>query len=463
MNRVSGPDANSCAGCHNLPNFVPGGGGDFVTSTYVGAERFDFVTFDRAEPPTQSGSKDEAGRVTTLQTIGNLRSTPGLYGAGYLELLARQMTADLRRTRDAIPPGQSRALVSKGVSFGTLGRRADGTWDTTLVEGLPRPSVRVSAAGGKPSLTIRPWQQSGTTSSLREMVIASFNRHHGIQATERFGAGRDADGDGVVNELTRADVTAVTVFIATLPLPGRMIPNDPKIEWAVLDGERLFAGIGCTSCHVASLPLEGPNWRYTEPSGAAAASLSGAPAASRSATGPASGIADLTSHELPQPRLPRPESGTAMLVPAYTDFKLHDITDPADEGAAEPLDINEAPGSTRFRAGNRRFLTRRLWGVASEPPFFHHGLFTTMREAVLAHAGEAMAQRQAFEALGRDGQNAVIEFLKSLRVLPPGTMALVVDEQFKPKAWPPAAPTGDGPANGRSPAGAATPARRSQP
>lgn len=29
FNRVSGPDSNSCFGCHNLP--VSGGGGDFVT------------------------------------------------------------------------------------------------------------------------------------------------------------------------------------------------------------------------------------------------------------------------------------------------------------------------------------------------------------------------------------------------------------------------------------------------
>ena len=30
--------------------------------------------------------------------------------------------------------------------------------------------------------------------------------------------------------------------------------------------------------------------------------------------------------------------------------------------------------------GNCRFLTKRLWGAANEPPFFHHGLFTTLRQ-----------------------------------------------------------------------------------
>ena len=49
--------------------------------------------------------------------------------------------------------------------------------------------------------------------------------------------------------------------------------------------------------------------------------------------------------------------------------------------------------------GNCRFLTKRLWGAANEPPFFHHGLFTTLRQSILAHAGEARPSRRAFEAL----------------------------------------------------------------
>jgi cytochrome c peroxidase len=71
-------------------------------------------------------------------------------------------------------------------------------------------------------------------------------------------------------------------------------------------------------------------------------------------------------------------------VPVYTDFKLHDITDPTDATAREPVDMNQPVGSPAFFAGNRRFLTRRLWGIASQPAHFHHGLFTTLREAVPA-------------------------------------------------------------------------------
>jgi hypothetical protein len=117
-------------------------------------------------------------------------------------------------------------------------------------------------------------------------------------------------------------------------------------------------------------------------------------------------------------------------------FKLHDICEPDDPGA-EPLDQNQTTWSPKFREGNRKFLTKRLWGAANEPPFFHHGLFTTLRQSVLAHAGEALVSRQAFQAASEDEQNALIEFLKTLQVLPPGTKDLIVDENYRPKRWPP--------------------------
>jgi CxxC motif-containing protein (DUF1111 family) len=144
---------------------------------------------------------------------------------------------------------------------------------------------------------------------------------------------------------------------------------------------------------------------------------------------------DLTSPALAQPRLvPISATSGTVDVPAYTDLKLHDITDPADPKAREPLDLNQPAGSAGFQAGNRRFLTRRLWGAGNQPPYWHDGRFTTMRQAVLAHAGEALDSRQRFEHLDRFDQDALIEFMKSLQALPPGTASRVVDERFRPKA-----------------------------
>ena len=49
FNRISAPDANSCAGCHNAPYGISGGGGDFVTNVFVLGQRFDFATLDPAD------------------------------------------------------------------------------------------------------------------------------------------------------------------------------------------------------------------------------------------------------------------------------------------------------------------------------------------------------------------------------------------------------------------------------
>jgi len=144
---------------------------------------------------------------------------------------------------------------------------------------------------------------------------------------------------------------------------------------------------------------------------------------------------DLTDSRLPGPRL-RAVNGVVM-VPAYTDLKLHDITSGPSDPNREALDMQFAPGTKAFVAGNSRFVTRKLWGAANEPPFFHHGMYTTLRQAVLAHAGEAAASAAAFGALPSFEQDCVIEFLKSLQVLPPGTRYLVIDERGDDREWPP--------------------------
>ncbi|MGH9162601.1 MAG: di-heme oxidoredictase family protein [Vicinamibacteraceae bacterium] len=73
--------------------------------------------------------------------------------------------------------------------------------------------------------------------------------------------------------------------------------------------------------------------------------------------------------------------------------------------------------------------------MANEPPYFHHGQYTTLREAVLAHGGEATGSRALFKALPPAEQDALIEFLKTLQVLSPGTRFRVVDERGLPRLW----------------------------
>jgi hypothetical protein len=64
-----------------------------------------------------------------------------MFGSGYVEMLAGQITADLQVIRDATPPGGSLRLQSKGISFGVIARTLSGAWITPGVEGLPAPSL----------------------------------------------------------------------------------------------------------------------------------------------------------------------------------------------------------------------------------------------------------------------------------------------------------------------------------
>ena len=174
------------------------------------------------------------------------------------------------------------------------------------------------------------------------------------------------------------------------------------------------------------MPLGNKGWIYTEPN---PYNPSGN---LRLGDAPTLNI-DLTSDELPGPRL-KPQAGIVW-VPAFTDFKLHDITaGPADPNR-EPLDMNQPEGSPNFFAGNGKFITRKLWGIANQHSFGHHGLYTTMREAVLAHTGEALDSRLAFQTLSDYDRDSIIEFLKSLQILPASAAGLVVDENYHKRAW----------------------------
>ena len=79
--RTGGPDANACSGCHNDP--IPGAAGEFVANAFV-SEGFESADFD---------SLDAA--------FSNERNSNTLTGSGLIELLAREMTADLQAQRHA--------------------------------------------------------------------------------------------------------------------------------------------------------------------------------------------------------------------------------------------------------------------------------------------------------------------------------------------------------------------------
>ncbi len=398
-NRISGPDANSCMGCHGVPRI--GGGGDNVANVFVLAQAFPHVNFD--------GGPGDNFQTLTLDSVGNERTTLGMFGSGYVELLAREMTVDLHAIRDAAratairnSAPATRQLITKGVSFGRITAHPGGNLDTSAVEGIDA------------DLIVKPFHQKGVVVSLREFTNNAMNHHHGMQSGERFGVGIDADNDGHVDEATAGDITALTLFQATLAAPGRVLPQDAGAAAAVARGEALFArsivngGIACNDCHRNDLMLQDPV--YTEPNPFN-------PAGNLRPADVAAPIRIDLTQVGEQPRLPRETSG-AVRVPLYSDLKRHDM----GPGLAE--------ANVQAGVPTTHFLTKKLWGFANEPPYMHHGRATTIAEAILMHGGEAQASRDAFAALSATDQAAVTEFLKSLQVLPDGTTTTQITAPF---------------------------------
>jgi cytochrome c peroxidase len=78
-----------------------------------------------------------------------------------------------------------------------------------------------------------------------------------------------------------------------------------------------------------------------------------------------------------------------------------------------------------------QFLTRKLWDVGNTAPYGHRGDLTTISEAILHHAGEARQQREKFAALAKDQQAEIVEFLKQLQVLPPGSSRELTEAELR--------------------------------
>ncbi len=340
-----GPDASACVDCHWKGGFAGAGG--------------------RADNTFMLGDGETPG-------THERRNPPALWGSGWVDLLGREMTAELRGQalalqRQAEEEGADlRARLSaKGVDFGEL--RASP-------EGLDASGV----VGVDPDLVIKPLGWKGTAATLRDFARESARQHFDL-------------------ELGGGQLSAVVAFLATLDAPRPFVPTEggergpplsgeldfvdaPEFTLRWLEGAATFGELGCEACHVPFLPLE-------------------------SAVYPLEGRSIDLDTEAARPHPERREDGT-WLVPVFSDFKRHDL----GEGLAGP--------QVQAGLGPSVYLTRRLWGVAQTSPWLHDGSGSSFDETILRHGGEAAPMRQAFEALSEDRRADLRVFLLSLRRAP---------------------------------------------
>jgi hypothetical protein len=400
--RATGPNAASCDACHN--EGASDGGGAAVANVH----------------------RDPRHSADPKQMIQ--RNTPALFGLAGLQLAAEEITEELSSDRDDAKNAacqfggtQTKQLNAKGISFGTISATRTSsnpcnvTFNTSGVKGVAT------------DLVVRPFQWKGTVNTVRDFVRGAMHNEDGVQAVEMAGDGADGDFDGVANELTVGDITALATYMSFQPRPttlqelsGITNPATGKpfvtLTGAQNDsinrGRTVFDLIGCASCHVHSVTLNGRIWQEPSdnPNYRDAAFPAGQNPASRGVS-PNSPIKVEITRNGPDNRFVIPNSGgdllgsfrragqNGALVSAFTDFRRHDL----GQEVAEQIDEEGTGAST--------FMTRALWGVGSTAPYMHNGSATTLTEAILLHGGEANSSRMNFLRLGPDSQADLINYL----------------------------------------------------
>lgn len=346
------PHATSCVNCHWKGGFA--GAGDLVDNAFLEGD----------------------GEVLISHKT---RNPIPLHGAGWVELIAKEMTSDLQaQVQQAVIQSGSTsieiALSSKGVNFGSVSI-------SPTSEGV---KVNFSKLEGVDhDLVIKPFGWEGSFATIAEMVEWSFATHLGLEISGK----NNSEKNDVTQGVSAGQINAVTEFIATLPTPVVEIPTiagyrpDPYLpilipksgpeytdRWA--SGMSAFTEFGCSQCHASKLNLN-------------------------------------TQHESIKARAmhldrfaasPKPEiqgSGLAELY-LFSDLKRHDM-------------------------GVGTFITRPLWGLRNSAPYTHDGSANVIDIAIEKHShyrSEAFTSAKKFSASTEKQKADLRVFLYSLMRAP---------------------------------------------
>ena len=397
--RSTGPNGQSCNSCHDTP-------------------------FEDGSGKANSNVHRDPQRAGILASFIE-RNTPHLFAIGALQRLAEEMTERLHKIRDnaienSCRSGQpkTRKLMAKGVSFGKITVKGNG--------GSPcRFEIDTSQVSGVDAdLIIRPIQWKGNFLTVREFNRDASNNELGMQAIELVGEDIDGDFDGITNEMTIGDQTALAVYLAAQPRPVTklelsdlgLIEPLPQTEIdAIRRGERIFSRIDCASCHVPQLRIRDPI--FSEPSQNPNYRDSVFPAGQNPVdvlVDPQFPVTFNLTRDQPDNIIHRPDGGEFRLgafeadskgraiVRLYGDLRRHEM----GAGLAETIDETGTGTST--------WITKELWGVGSTAPYLHDGRATTITEAIFEHSGEAQRSQRHFQQLSVSKQKDLVMFLENL-------------------------------------------------
>ena len=394
------------------------GVGDINNDIAIGAGLSDSCALCHGRP---RGSAGAGGNVVTRP---DSRDAGHLFGLGLKEMLADEMTTDLRSTRDLavtlakqMKRPMTLKLASKGVKFGSVTGNPDGSVDSSKVQGVDA------------DLRVKPFFAEGSTISLREFIVGALHNEMGLEASAdpdlltASAGGRVVTPSGMVldgskdkisappapdpdnsNEVDPAIVDHLEFYLLNYFKPGHGQPS------ATADhGRKVFAGAGGSSCHVANLTINHDR---------RVADLETIYDPTRGIFNSLFATATPLFHEVDDgtglPHQKVPNGNSFVVTDVLTDFKRHDLGPNFYE--------RNWDGTMQTQ-----FLTRPLWGVGSTGPYGHDGRSMTLNDVILRHGGEAQASRDKYAALRADEQIALQTFLNSLVLFPPDDTASNLD------------------------------------
>jgi CxxC motif-containing protein (DUF1111 family) len=354
-------NASSCAACHHQGGVGGAGGREHNVTMFVvqegGRSRSGVVhsnavqhqeTLQDVHSALPAISRPSLAMLLPLSNIPNLkgsrlfnipqgvqlsqRNTPALFGARLIdEIPERDIIAMQRnqRLKWAMAPAGQESFPS-GRAF----RLPDG---------------RIGRFGWK-----------AQSASLSDFVRAACANELGLSnpgnpQPQPLGK---PDYQTVGYDLTRQQCDQITAFVAALPRPAQMDPDNEQQHDEIAAGKRLFHGIGCADCHVPDV-------------------------------GSVAGL--------------------------YSDLLLHRMGMDLEASGSynEPVPMPQrSPGEGPFPD---EWRTPPLWGVADSGPYLHDGRAETLEQAIKLHTGQAAGAAQRFNGLTAREQAQLVAFLKSLR------------------------------------------------
>jgi CxxC motif-containing protein (DUF1111 family) len=344
-------NARACADCHQNP--VSGGSSQF---TEIRAGHKDANgNFVAATVPINDGLNTIANRsiindralipqaqeqVPDTETIRASRAALNTLGDGFVE---------------AIDDGALTAIARNQIEV------SDGRIHGDAVE------VPVLEAPGQTRIGRFGWKDQHSSllsfigdAYLNEMGITNRLRPKDVTTIGKI----TADPEDIPDHLGLADIDHFAQFIRGTKAPPRdvALARTP----ASRAGERLFAQIGCATCHVSSI--------VTAPAGTAI-------------NGGSFTVPDALGNKIIHP---------------YSDFLLHDIE--TGDGIVQ----NPPQGTAN------KLRTVPLWGLRMHPRHMHDLKSLTLGNAIERHGGEAAHVRNRFRALSPEEKQALLTFLNSL-------------------------------------------------